>query len=89
MMTGGLILRGLANITFAHERPGYGMTVQAVVDMTRLAHSQLEEQERLMRRRRRNPLYYAHLLPSFARRSRTLERDLRWSERRIRKSTQA
>jgi hypothetical protein len=65
-LTGGVVLSGLANVAFAHEAPGYRMmepsSAQAVLDMVRLAHSQLEEQERWLRRRRRNPLYWGDRL---------------------------
>jgi hypothetical protein len=65
-LTGGVILRGLPNVAFLHEQPGYRLeepfghkpTYANVLDMLRLGTQYLAETERVERRRRRNPLYW-------------------------------
>lgn len=61
---GGPVLRGLANVAFAHETV-HGViglhgppAWQRVLDMTETGIAQLEDRERRVRRRRRNPLYW-------------------------------
>jgi hypothetical protein len=60
LATGGPILRGLSNIAFAHELPGYGLTPvrSNVLYMARLAHATLNEQLAERRRQRRTPFYW-------------------------------
>jgi hypothetical protein len=59
---GGPIRRGLANVVFAHESPntemGQTMIVRQTLDTARLAAAQLEKSERLLRRKRKSPLYW-------------------------------
>jgi hypothetical protein len=65
-MIGGPILRGLPNLVFLHEEPGYRLeegfgykpSFGHVLDMVRLGAQYLEERERTERRQRRNPLYW-------------------------------
>lgn len=62
---GGPVMDGLPNTVFLHEEPGYRPhesagkpTFAAVIDMVRLGVQYLAENERIERRRRRNPLYW-------------------------------
>lgn len=62
----GMVHRGLANVAFLHEQPGFRLmggygepgTYDAVIDALDLGAARLTERERLASGERRNPLYW-------------------------------